>query len=294
MKYLDDFLEYLEEELNYSDKTIENYELDLTFFFNYLTEHKKNYLKLNKDDVREFLKYLDNLKYKNSTISRHLSSLRSFYSYLVRNGIIENNVFKRISNPKKEKKLPNFLNYEEIDDILNIYPTDTPLNIRNRLILELLYDTGVRVGELVTIKINDIDTENMCIKVFGKGSKERIVYYGEYAYDLLKLYLNDARPLLLKHGANSYLILNNRGGAITTRSIENIVDDAINKAAIKNKITPHVLRHTFATHLLNNGADIKTVQELLGHSNLSTTQIYTHITNDRLRSVYLHTHPRNK
>ena len=290
---LDNFLEYLADELNYSSYTINNYEKDILFFEEFLKQNNYNYLKLTKDNVRHFLKYLDSLNYKNSSISRKLSSLRSYYSYLVEENILKDNIFKRISNPKKEKKLPNFLNYQEIMTLIDVLPLDNALNVRNRLIIELLYDTGLRVSELVNIKINDLDLNNKCIKVLGKGSKERLGYFGEYALDLLNLYLNEYRHILLHGKTSPYLILNNRGGGITTRSVQKIVDDVLQKSALKNKVTPHVLRHSFATHLLNNGADIKTVQELLGHSSLSTTQIYTHITSERLKNVYLHTHPRN-
>ena len=168
----------------------------------------------------------------------------------------------------------------------------TPLGIRNRLIIELLYATGLRVSELTSLKINDINKTDKEIRVDGKGSKERIVFFGEYASKYLELYLSKSRGQLLNKKRSDYLLINNKGDNITSRGIEKIIDDIVKKAALKHNISPHVLRHTFATDLLNNGADLKSVQELLGHSSLSTTQIYTHITNERLRSVYLKSFPR--
>ena len=207
---------------------------------------------------------------------------------------MDTNPFRTISNPKKDKKLPNFLNYEEMNKIFESIKTDTPLGIRNRCIVELLYDTGIRVSELVNIKLEDIDKEKQTILIFGKGKKERIVYFGDYLSEILNLYLTKSRNELIKEEQNSYLILNANGKKITTRGIELIIDQVVNEAAIKHKISPHVLRHTFATHMLNGGSDIKTVQQLLGHESLSTTGIYTHITNDVLRSAYLKNHPRSK
>ena len=223
-----------------------------------------------------------------------LSALRHFYTYLEIHKIVNNNPYKNIKNPKKDKRIPNFLQYKELTDIIKSIPLDTPLNIRNRLIIELLYASGLRVSELVNLKIHDINKSNRGIRVLGKGSKERITYYREYAEEVLEIYLDEARPELLNGKINDYLILNKLGDKITSRSIENIINKTIEDLAIKHHISPHVLRHTFATDLLNNGADLKSVQELLGHSSLSTTQIYTHVTSDRLRQEYLHAFPRTK
>ena len=217
-----------------------------------------------------------------------------FYKYLEIHNIIDYNPFKSIRNPKKEKKLPNFLQYEELETIINSIKLDNPLNIRNRLIIELLYASGIRVSELVNLKISDIDFNKREIRVLGKGSKERITFYGDYCEEILNLYLDSAREELLQDNKNDYLILNKYGNKITSRGIEGIINKLIDELSIKHHISPHVLRHTFATDLLNNGADLKSVQELLGHSSLSTTEIYTHITSERLRSVYLKTFPRAK
>jgi integrase/recombinase XerC len=291
------FLDYLQSELNYSENTIKSYEIELEKYKCFLNENNINYLNINKDNVRNYLKYLDSLKYKNSSISRNLSALRSFYKYLVIKEKIGKNIFNGIHNPKKEKKLPNYLGENDILDILDFVNLEnykeSILTNRDLLIIEMLYDTGCRVSELVNIKIKDIDTSDMSIRVLGKGSKERIVYYGEYTKDTLNNYLIDRNVIL--NGKNSeYLFVSKESGKLTTRRIAQIIDEIIKLVAIKNNVTPHTLRHTFATHLLNNGADLRSVQELLGHSSLSTTQIYTHVSNERLRNVYLATHPKVK
>lgn len=288
------FTEYLQNELNYSENTIDSYVMELNKFECFLEENKLNYKKITKDNIRSYLKYLDNQKLKNTSMSKNLSSLRTFYKFLVIEGIVENNQFLLISNPKKEKKLPDFLNEIEIEDLLNIYDLNSYDGIRNRLILELLYATGVRVSELVNIKLKDINYSDKSILIMGKGKKERIVLFGDITANLLEKYLKESRGFYLDGKTSDYLILNKYGKGISVRSIQKLINSCTNKLALKHKVTPHTIRHTFATHLLNHGADIKSVQELLGHESLSTTQIYTHITNDRLRSVYIKTHPHSK
>ena len=287
------FLEKLKYEYNYSDLTINGYDYEITKFLDYLNDNHLDYKKINLDMIRNYLKYLDSLKYKKNSISKNLSSLRSFYKFLTEEKVILNNPFKNISNPKKDKKLPDFLNYEEINKLFDCADTTTPLGLRNRCILEILYDTGIRVSELVNLKINDIEFDKKIINILGKGKKERIVYYGDYLQEVLDKYINDSRKYLLNNKLSEYLILNNNGSKITTRGVEYIIDKMVNEAAIKHKISPHVLRHTFATHMLNGGADIKSIQQLLGHESLSITGIYTHITNDVLRQEYLKNHPRS-
>ena len=294
-KAIDQFSKYLENERKYPDTTVNSYKEDLNKYVIFLNKHKDiNYKSISKDEIRILLKEENEFGSSKSTISRMLSTLRHFYSYLLIHNIVEVNNFKSIRNPKKDKRLPKFIEYRELDDIINSIKLDTPINIRNRLIIELLYATGLRVSELVNLKIKDIDFSNREIRVIGKGSKERITFYGEYAEKVMNIYLDKARDELLHNEDNDYLILNKYGKKITTRSIENIINKLIDDLAIKHHISPHVLRHTFATDLLNNGADLKSVQELLGHSSLSTTQIYTHVTSDLLRQEYLHAFPRNK
>ncbi len=292
-KIVIEYLSFLKNERNYSDKTIINYRKDLEEFLIFFKIDNYKQLDITKEDLRKYLRHLDELKYSSTTISRHLSSLRSFYNYLNVLGYYDKNIFKNIKNPKKPKKLPNFLQINEIEEILkntNI-SNDIYFNIRNKLIIELFYSTGIRINELVMIKLSDININEKSIRIMGKGSKERIVYFGEILFNDLNDYLDNSRKYLKPKC--DYLILNKFGNQITTRGVSNIFEKIISKSAIKHKVTPHTIRHTFATHLLNNGADLKTVQELLGHESLSTTGIYTHVSNERLRQIYLKTHPRN-
>ena len=282
-----DFLKYLKVELNFSNNTVVSYQQDLTDFFSYIDKNNINFIRLNKENVREYLKYLDDKKLKNSTIARRISAIRSFYNYLLSNKVVENNIFNSIRNPKLEKKLPNYLSYEELAIILDNIDMSTDIGIRNRLIIEMFYATGCRVSELINIKMCDINTTNKSIRIMGKGSKERIVYYGEYAADYLNKYINTS------FNKNSkYLFLNDKGEKFKVQEVEQVIHKLIEHLAIKTHVTPHTLRHTFATHLLNNGADIKSVQELLGHSSLNTTGIYTHVSNERLKDVYFKTFKR--
>lgn len=289
---LNKFVIYLKDEKNYSDYTITNYSIDIEEFYAFLK--KENITRLQDVDykvLRKYLNYMTENKYSNKTISRKLSSLRTFFKYLVKKEIINDNPMILISNPKEEKKLPKYLNYGEIEKILEIPNKETTLGLRNACILEILYSTGIRVSELVNLKIRDIDFYNKKIRVLGKGNKERIVLFGNRCENLLERYIKESRAVLNKKKVE-YLFLNNMGQNISVRSIENIIDKIEKEACLKFSISPHVFRHTFATHLLDNGADLNSVKELLGHENLNTTAIYTHVSNERLRKVYLECHPR--
>lgn len=285
MKEVDNFLYFLKKELNYSDYTIKNYQLDLTDFFKYVDKSNIDFLSIENIHVRGYLKYLDTCNLKNTTISRRISALRTFYNYLLEKGLVKSNIFLNVKNPKLEKKLPNYLNYTEIEELLASIDTSNSEGLERRLLVEMFYSTGCRVGEMVNVKISDIDFYNKTIKVMGKGSKERIVYYGDYASKYLEDYLKNKDK-------KGYLFTNKRGEKLTIEEVEYIVRDIMKHISIKTHVTPHTLRHTFATHLLNNGADIRTVQELLGHANLSTTGIYTHVSSDRLKDVYFKTFKR--
>ena len=206
---------------------------------------------------------------------------------------IEINPMSNIKYPKKEKNLPKFVQYNELEEILEISKSGN-YGIRNNLIIELMYSTGVRVSELINIKLNDIDMENKKIRILGKGSYERFVFFGEYTFNALKKYTNTLRKELLKGKTSEYLLLNKDGNQITTRGIAKIISQIIDKTAVKTKISPHTLRHTFATHLLDNGCDLRSVQEMLGHKNINSTEVYTHVTSERLKSVYFKSHPRSK
>lgn len=282
---VDKFLFFLKVELNYSELTIKSYQLDLTDFFGYIESKKINYLTITNHDVRGYLKYLDSCNLKNSTISRRISTLRTFYNYLVDENIVENNVFHNVKNPKLEKKLPNYLNYNEMEELLESIDISTTEGLEKRLLIEMFYSTGCRVSEMINVKISDIDFTNKTIRIMGKGSKERIVYFGDYASKYLDNYLSKVK-------CDKYLFTNKKGEKLTINEVEQIVKDIMKHISIKTHVTPHTLRHTFATHLLNNGADIRTVQELLGHANLSTTGIYTHVSSDRLKDIYFKTFKR--
>ena len=292
-KLIIEFIKYLKMQKNYSDKTTLNYELDLEEYSNFLDINKYKYDDMDYKKCMNYLIFLDEKKLKKTSISRRLSSLRSFYKYLVLNDYCKSNPFMLISSPKKEKKIPKFINYEGIDEIFNIPNIKTPVGQRERVILEILYGAGVRVSELVNIKIKDIDFNNKTILIYGKGSKERIVSYGNMAKEALDIYLKDGRNLLLNNINSDYLIVGKEKDRLTTRRIEQIIDDLIKNTSIKMNITPHMFRHTFATHLLDNGCNLIAVQELLGHESLSSTEIYTHVSNEHLREVYMKCHPRN-
>jgi len=302
---VDKFLDYLKYEKNFSDHTIINYRIDLEEFYNYLNGKKINTIDVNF--VREYLKELYNKKYSSSSISRKVSSLKSYFKYLEAENKIKTNPMTLISNPKKEKKLPNFLNYNDLEKLLNTPDKNTEEGIRDTLILEMLYSTGIRVSELVNIQIKNINTYEHKILVLGKGNKERYVYYGtkcqkgwgkvnkeRYVYYGTKCQKILDDYLKIRKANTNYLLVNKHGNKLNERTVRKIIEETTKKAGINVHVTPHVLRHTYATHMLNEGADLKSVGDLLGHENLSTTQIYTHVSNERLRNVYLNSHPRAK
>ena len=289
-----EFLDHILIEKKYSEHTEINYEIDLNKYEIYLKNNKLNYLKVEYKDISNYVMYLKKSNYKPRSINRNISTLKSFYNYLVRIKKIKNNPFDLIKGMKEEKRLPNYFKYEEFTTMINSLKEDTPLNNRNRLILELLLATGVRVSELVNIKINDINLAEREIKVSGKGSKERIVFYGNHAGTILNKYLKEDRLELLKNKSSDNLLLNNLGGNLTDRGVRGIIDKIIKDSGLITKVSPHTFRHSFATMLLNEGASIKTVKELLGHVNINTTSIYTHLTNEELRRSYLKHHPRAK
>ena len=227
----------------------------------------------------------------NSSVSRKLCSLRGLYKYMSNEGIVKTIVFSLVNAPKKSKKLPRYFEYNELEELFMVPDTNTSLGQRDLLLLEMLYATGVRVGELVNIKVKDIDLGRRNIIILGKGNKERFVTYGEYCEDILKQYLSDGYILLNKTGSD-YLFLNNNGGNLTERGVRYILDELIKKTSINKKISPHMIRHSFATHLLNEGCDLLTVQKLLGHESIKATQVYTHVTTDRLSEVYFRRFPR--
>ena len=287
-KEIDNFIDYLKNQRNYSDYTINNYYKDLVDYSLFLDNNNLKYNDIDYKKCIDYLRYLDEKKLKKTSISRKLSSLRTFYKYLVLNDKVNTNPFLLVSSPKKEKRIPKFINYENIDEIFNIPDINTELGQREKVILEILYSSGVRVS------LNDIDFNDKTILITGKGNKERIVSFGDYAKDSIELYIKDGRKKLLENTNSEYLIVGHNKECLTTRRIEQIVDNIIKHTSIKLNITPHVFRHTFATHLLDQGCDLIVVQELLGHTSLSSTEIYTHISNEHIRNVYLNSHPRSR
>lgn len=291
---IDNFIDYLKNERNYSDYTINNYYKDLIDYSLFLDNNNLKFDKMDYKKCIDYLRYLDGRNLKRTSISRKLSSLRTFYKYLVLNNKSDNNPFMLVSSPKKEKRIPKFINYENIEEIFKMPDINTEVGQRERVILEILYSSGVRVSELVSIKLNDIDFSEKTIVITGKGNKERMVSFGDYAKDAIDLYIKDGRKKLLGDIKSDYLIVGHNKESLTTRRVEQIIDDIIKHTSIKLNITPHVFRHTFATHLLDQGCDLIVVQELLGHTSLSSTEIYTHVSNEQIRNVYLNAHPRSK
>lgn len=289
-KRLEQFYIYLENK-QYSIHTIDSYKKDLNQFLYFCNDIKIQ--DIDYKIIRNYLEFLHKKKYSQRSINRHISSLKSFFKYLNKFDIKKDNPMLLISGGKQEKKLPNYINYNDLEVLFSIPDKNTSLGLRNALILELLYSLGVRVSELVNIKLQDIDFINKRILIKGKGNKERYVLYGSICSNLLNEYITSSRNELIKEN-NDYLLLNKYGDKITDRAIRMIIEDIVNKSSLKLKVSPHTLRHTFATHLLNEGADLKTVQQLLGHSSISTTGIYTHVSNERLRRTYLDSHPRAK
>lgn len=281
---INDFISYISKK-NYSVNTYTSYINDLYYFYIFI---KKDLTKVTFEDIKDYLEHLNLKKEKTSSIRRKISSLKSFYKFLYKNNYINKKDYPltKIAYPKMEKKLPKFIYYNDLLEIINESSKDKD-GVRDRLIIEMLYATGVRVSELINIKINDIDFNNRRIIVLGKGNKERIVYYGEYAEEVLKEYMKTH-----ERKNHNYLFVNSKGGQLTDRGVRYIIDNIMSKLSVKTHVTPHVLRHTFATDMLNNGCDIKVVQELLGHSSLKATEIYTHVTNEHLKKVYYECFPR--
>lgn len=287
MKYVDDYLLFLKTEKKLGDNTINSYMLDLEDFFKTFNGSIES---CTKKDILTYISSINGLEV--STVNRHISSLKSFFNYLVDESIIKVSPMEEVSSLKKAKKLPKYLSISEVNKLLNI-PLNSEFDYRNKAMLELMYATGLRVSELVSIEYSNIDFENSIIRINGKGKKERIIPLGEVASYYLKVYLNDYRSKLLKRNTYNQVFLNNHGKPITRQGFNYILENIRELTGIEKEITPHVLRHSFATHLLEGGADIRSIQEMLGHENISTTNIYTEVVNDVLRSNYEMYHNRS-
>lgn len=290
-QYIDQFLRYQRVEKNASSHTLVNYQRDIVQFWHFLCDDNVAVDNISRSMLRRYLSHLQQGEYARSSIARKLSSLRSFFRYLVAEGICRENPLQHLSTPKQERLLPGFLYQNDCLALLQA-PDDGTLGQRDRAILEVLYATGIRVSELVGLDLHDLDWRQGYVRVFGKGAKERIVPVGRPACQAMEQYLTAARPRLVTGASERALFLNKSGGRLTDRSVRRLLDKYVAKAALDQQVSPHTLRHTFATHLLDHGADLRSVQELLGHTSVSTTQIYTHVTKERLKSVYRQTHPR--
>ncbi len=289
------FYTYLEVEKNSSELTIANYRRDINHFISFIDQRYSvgcKWRQIGQLDIRAYLAVLNEKKYARRTIARHISALRSFYKFLLRENLVDYSPLAKVRSPKLDKPLPVFLDELEISELLQL-PDEKPLGRRDAAALELLYATGCRVSELVGLTLERIDLANRFVLLLGKGNKERIVPLGNTCCRVLQAYYVYRREIMLKHNEeHEYVFVNSRGGILTDRSVRRILDKYISQLAIRKNVSPHTIRHTFATHLLEHGADLRSVQELLGHANLSTTQIYTHVTTERIASVYRKNHPR--
>ncbi len=280
------FKEYLSLERNYTKNTVNAYVSDIKQLSKY---YESNLLELNTEDLKKYLKTVSNLSTR--TIAHKISSFKVFYNYFKKIDKIKSNPANELISPKLDSKLPVYLTLEEVSNLLDI-EIRTPYDARNKAILELLYSSGLRITELINLEMANVDLEECLIRVMGKGRKERIIPLGDYAIEALSNYINNYRNVLNKKNT-TYIFLNNQSSNISRQFIFKIIKQEAVKKGIKKNVSPHTLRHTFATHLLKNGADLRIIQELLGHENLSTTQVYTHLSNESLKNEYNESHPRN-
>lgn len=293
---LEQFRAYILVEKNFSQYTAKAYASDVMSFLIWLEETNVSSVDYNK--IREYLRFIHKYNYKKTTVARKISALRTFYKYLYRERVVEANPVSSITAPKREKKLPKFLDKDEIEQILNNVNIENPAGFRNRAILELLWATGMRISELSGLNFGDLNLEHNEIKVFGKGSKERIVLISDRAKSYIQRYVEHARRLVAKdfppppQEENSPVFINNTGYRLNPKTIRNVINSIVDKISLPKKVTPHMFRHSFATYLIENGADLRVVQELLGHASISNTQIYTHISTKHLTDTYNKAHPR--
>lgn len=285
-EYINNFLLYLEMDLNYSKNTIDTYLNALNHLNN---ETNKNILKLNNVDIEKFISKLD---LESSSISNYLSAYKTFYNYYIKIGKININPIDKVDSPKLSKHLPIYLTVEEVDKLLDIEIKDA-FSARNKSLLELLYATGLRISELINLEFKNIDLNECIVRIMGKGSKERIVPINDLAIKYLKIYVKDYRHKLVKIEQNNYVYLNNHGKKMTRQGVFKMIKKRTLESGIKKDVSPHTLRHSIATHMLENGADLRIIQEFLGHENIGTTQIYTHLTNTKLKRDYMDFFPRN-
>lgn len=294
--YLEDYKTYLLVEKNFSNHTAKAYYSDVMSYLLWLDD--TSCLTANFAKVREYLYFIQKFNYKKTTLARKIASIRTFYKYLYRERLVDTNPTTNLSAPKRPKSLPKFLTTEEVEKIMNGIKIDTPAGYRNRTILELLWATGMRISELSGLNFGDLNLENNEITVFGKGAKERIVLISDKAKEYLESYINTARPLVAKGFPlepitdSTPVFINNTGYRLQNKTVRNVINSVVESIELPKHVTPHMFRHSFATHLIENGADLRVVQELLGHASISNTQIYTHVSTKHLQDVFEHAHPR--
>ena len=289
---LNRYVSYLEVEKNASPYTVRNYSSDLIDFLNFLRDKGVNSLKeVDRHILRDYLSRLTDKGIVKASLARKLSAIRSFYRYLMREGILSQNPLEGTSSPKQDKRLPSFLTIEEVKRLLSAPDLSTPQGLRNRALIELIYASGLRVSELAKLNLEQLDLDSREIRVWGKGSKERVALMGKPAASALASYLKEGRPKLLGQKKSSALFINRQGERLIERRVQKIIEECAKGAGIGKRVYPHLLRHSFATHLLDGGADLRVVQELLGHSSLSSTQVYTHVTRSQAKKIYLKAHP---
>lgn len=292
--HINEFIQYLVDERRLAENTVVSYKRDLLKYLDYMTKNEEiEYLDhVNRIQILHFLQYLKDTGSSAKTIARHIASIRSFHQYLLRVRITNEDPTVQIETPKMERSLPKVLSLSEVESLLDAPNTNSPLGLRDKAILEMLYATGIRVSELTSLNIEDVHLEMGFIRCIGKGSKERIVPLGKVAKEAISNYIDRGRPELFKNDISEALFLNHRGKRLTRQGFWKNLRQIASSADIKKELTPHTLRHSFATHLLENGADLRAVQEMLGHADISTTQVYTRVTKSRLKDVYNTYHPR--
>ena len=293
---LEDFKSYIIAEKNFTQHTAKAYSSDILSFLVWMDDESCEEVNFSK--IRDYIHFIQKFNYKKTTVARKIASLRTFYKYLYREQKIDSNPAMNLNNPKRPKSLPKFLTPDEVEQILNNTKIETPAGYRNRTILELLWATGMRISELSGLNFGDLNLEHNEIRVFGKGSKERIILVTDRAKSFLERYIETARALIPKgfpvppQDDDSPVFINNTGYRLQTRTVRNVINEVVEKINLPKHVTPHVFRHSFATHLIENGADLRIVQELLGHASISNTQIYTHVSTQHLKEVYNQAHPR--
>lgn len=290
-EYAHCFFHHLQHHKRYSNHTLSNYKRDLEKFLIFCNDEKNSLHDLTQRSCRQFLYHLEHEGLSNRSIARVIACLRSFWAFLIQENIASINPWELTVLPKVEKKLPHILSTEEMCQFLDALPSDTPANYRDKTICECLYSAGVRVSELIQLDLPDISIPDQEMKVTGKGNKERIAIFGSTAATYLNTYLHSIRPIWDKGDCNA-LFLNQKGQRLTQRSIQRMIQEKCKKIGFTKRLTPHTFRHSFATDLFNGGADLRTIQELLGHASLSTTQVYTHLSTKQLQKTYLSAHPR--